>query len=87
MNAKILLIIKSPSFRVVKDAAQRRGIHVFDIAVNGGNLNEFRALTDAHNFRPVQRWFAEEDECQPRTGYPAGTLLFFRLISDGDTRP
>lgn len=75
----ILLIIKSPDFKTVRESAQAHGVHVFDIAVNGGNLKEFRALTDAMNFRKVQSWFAEEPPCQPRTGYPPGTLLFFRL--------
>lgn len=77
--SRIFLLIKSPDFKTVRRAAMRRGIHVFDIAANGGNLGEMRALTGAENFAAVQRWFAEPGECRAPYGYPPGTLLYFRL--------
>lgn len=76
---RILLIIKSPDFTTVRTTAHIRGIPVFDLAHNGGNLGEIRAITGADHFPKVQRWFHEDGVCSPGTGYPPGTLLYFRL--------
>ena len=74
----ILLLIKASTFVEAKTAARNRHIPIHDLAVNGGNLGEFRARTEDAHVLAVQRWFIEPNECSPKTGFPTGTLLFYR---------
>ena len=76
----IQLFIKADSFHQAKSAARQHQVPIHDLAKNGGNLGEFRALTETTHALAVQRWFNEPSECKPDIGHPQGTLLFYRLI-------
>lgn len=79
MPNKILLIIKAQTFHEVKTAARQRGIHISDLCLASESSKDwFRARTDKKNLLPVQQWFLEPSECQEKTGFPLGTLLFFK---------
>jgi hypothetical protein len=75
----IILFIKAESFIEAKEAAQQRQIPIRELSKGGGNIGEFHALTGNTYARQVSRWYAEPAECLPGTGYPPGTLLFYRL--------
>jgi hypothetical protein len=78
--SKLVLIIKAETFVQAKEAANARGIHLTDLCVI--NPKEFRARTDDKNTARVQKWFLEPGICRTGTGYPIGTLLFFRYNQD-----
>jgi hypothetical protein len=76
-GSQILLIIKAPDERQAKLFARERKVFLRDICP--GDLGCFRARTGISNIVPVQKWFSEPGECLEKTGYPAGTLLYFNV--------